>query len=230
MMTPNQNSQHDLFRSPGGHSPRSNILDSTHSFNNGTFAGSSKRGGSLFQHSNNESERGSARHIEREFKLGKPVNKALLENERQIVNEFSLMLKHKEMQGKLRFSADNHLNKQISTSSNPIFRYDSISFQDELSGMAPLSKRIEKEVSLEYDRPIDRPVKLLKTKLGFTQDYNYSNVDLVFSSWYDSMLASIRGEDNPEKRKMLMIDLNDKRVFYSKLMSLIHQKPSSDDL
>lgn len=27
-----------------------------------------------------------------------------------------------------------------------------------------------------------------------------------------------------------MIDLNDKRVFYSKLMSLIHQKPNSDDL
>lgn len=81
MMTPNQNSQHDLFKSPGGHSPRSNIMDSTHSFTNDTFAGSSKRGG-LFQQSNLESEKGSVRDIERETKLGKPVNKALLENEK----------------------------------------------------------------------------------------------------------------------------------------------------
>ncbi len=225
-----QGSQHDLF---SGNSPRSNAnaMESFHSFTGDTLFGGgrskrtnsfndSERGGISFSRADTDQPRTSKRKNE---------NNALLDNEKAILTEFETLLRQKQKMGKLRFAANTVLNKSNATSSNPIFKYDSISNHDDLNSLPLIGKRTEKEVFLDYDRPIGMPLKHIKIRHAASDDYNYSNADLIYSTWYDAIMAKINGEEDPEVKKQLLIDLNDKSVFYSKLISLINEKPVVDE-
>ena len=211
----------DHLRSPVHPSPKSNgLLDSIYSFND-----SQQRRFSSFQ------SRDEDKKIEEEGETKQaPVkNHLLIQRETEILKKFNNLLKDRAKQGKLRFSADTVLNKQNSTSLNTIFKYDSITFQEDIGELNSLNKRLEKEVYLDYDREndISAPIKMLKTKSS--TDYGYSNLDLVYSSWYDCIIAKINGEEDDELKKLLLIDLNDKSVFYSKLMTILSEKDEPDE-
>lgn len=220
-------SQHDLF---SGHSPHSNpnAMESFHSFTGdtlfggnrskraGSFANDSERGGMSFSRADTDQVKAPRRKFE---------NNSLRGNEKNIVADFEGLLRRKQRMGKLKFSADTILKKENATASHPLFKYDSISNHDDIGILPGIGKRTEKEVYLDYDRPIGMPIKQIKFRSVASDDYNYSNTDLIYSTWYDAIIVRINGEPDVDMRKMLLIDLNDKSVFYSKLISLINEKP-----
>lgn len=223
MLTPNM----DSYRSPG-HSPKSSIMDSFHSFND-MFAKRqlifSGREDNQSMNSMNASTKGnSTKHGDDHLGANQTEQDASLASEKEILAEFQKMLQSKEKAGKLKFIANTTLNKRTSTSGNPIFQYSSITNQEEISGNSFINKRSEKEVFLDYES-MSLPIKRIKSKLGSSgHSCYYSNADLVYSSWYDATMKMINGEEDQELKKNLLIDLNDRSVFYSKLMSLLNEK------
>lgn len=219
-MTPNNII--DGMKSSANHSPRSSYAtDNYFSFNESL----SKHRQSAFFLSREDSDRTFFRIEDK--KEGRSTEtstmKIVLEAEKNVLIDFAKLLRDRERIGRLPFAATTGLAREKATSGNSIFRYDSISFQEEWVDNAVISKRVEKEVILDYDvvnRPggLMAPSKRVKTS---NREYNYSNTDLVYSSWYDAVLSKINEESDAEIRKYLLIDLNDKSVFYSKLVALL---------
>lgn len=229
MITPNNQ---DAMKSSPNMSPRSSHpTDNYFSFNESM----SKHRQSAFFLSREDSDKTFFRVEERkEPQVDATERKALLESEKKILKDFIHMLKAREKYGKLPFAASTLLNKNTATSVNNIFRYDSLSYHEELVENSTINKRIEKEVNLDYDavdlaRPgsLLRPVKKLKQR-GPTES-NYSNADLVYSTWYDTVLSRINDEPDHELKKHLLIDMNDKNVFYSKLVSILSDSQNPEE-
>ena len=215
------NNSFEITKSPMHPSP-SNLFDSFYSIND-----SHHRRFSSFQSRDEEKKPGEGDASPR--RSSKKANSELLKKELEILNKFNGLLEEKAKLGKLRFGARTSLNRSNSSAAHPIFKYDSISQQEDLGELNTLNKRVEKEVFLDYDLDVNGavPVKILKNKA--VADYNYSNLDLVFSSWYDAIIAKINGEETGEAKKLLLIDLNDKSVFYSKLMSMLSEKSEPEE-
>lgn len=219
MLTPNNL---DAFKS----SPRSSFgTDNFFSFNDSV----SKQRQSAFFLSREDSDRTFFRiEARKEPVVEASDRKTLLESEKKILRDFNQLLKERERNGRLPFASSTVLNKEAATSSNTIFCYTNISYQEDLLEQPINSRRLEKEVVLDYDAiDINRPGSLMhpvkRIKRRDTGEFTYSNADLVFSTWYDAVLSRINEEPDLEMRKLLLIDMNDKSVFYSKLTSLMNE-------
>jgi len=231
----NANNPFELFKSPVYQSPRSNHFDSMHSFNNDSV-GKNRLNSYISREDSDlaataaggpgtekESFAGNARKTE--------AMQILLKNEKAILLKFKKLLEFKQKAGQIKFNPNSVLNKANSVSSKvAIFKYTSLSYSDDISemmaGMGMLGKRFEKEVILDFRGD---PRASLPKKLRSSSDYAYRNLDLVYSSWYDALLNKIHGEEDKEMKRLLLIDLNDRSVFYSKLHSLLNEKPEAEE-
>ena len=128
-----------------------------------------------------------------------------------------------ERAGKIKLGSSTALDITQALSSNPLFRYHNIQAGENLLSKDPLNKRVEKEVFLDYERQFELPaVKQLKMKsIGENQ---YSNQDLVYSSWYDQVALQPNSEEETVQKRSLLVDLNDRSVFYSKLANILTDK------
>ena len=229
IMTPNN---FDNMKSSANHSPKSsNATDNFFSFNDSM----SKNRQSAFFLSREESDRTFFRVEERKSNdatIAATFRKSLLESEKKVLSDFTKLLQETAKSGRLPFSACTTLNREMATSTNNIYRYDSIAYHEEWTDNRVVHKRVERDVFLDYDavkRPggLLQPVKRVKQT---NREYNYSNSDLVYSTWYDAVLSNINLEQDTEVRKSLLIDLNDKNVFYSKLVGLLSESDNAEDL
>jgi hypothetical protein len=218
MNTPNNN--HESTRSPFMMSPRSNLYDSYYTFNNDSYY---RRNPASERDDREDTANVSLFTKKAEVQKGKSQ---LLLREQEINREFNNLLLQREKEGKLRFLTQSYLSKRSVASGASIFKYESVVPGDEPQNQNGFGRRTERQVVLDYDHPKSVPLKLLKKS---PNDYTYLNLDLVYSTWYDAALVKASEEEDSTLRKLLLIDLNDKSVFYSKLVNMLHEEEEAKE-
>jgi hypothetical protein len=88
-----------------------------------------------------------------------------------------------------------------------------------------LNSRCTNQAYLDYIAPQLGAKKRLKQQNLRIENLNYSNKDLVYSTWHDNKVKELNeGQQQDRYNGNLLIDLNDQTVVYSKLVDKINKQ------